>query len=76
MDSQINNFNLSFLSKETSGSNPFNYLSPSNKNINKYPKTNQKFTDEEKEIRCPICLGRFLGAARPNNCFHIYCSYC
>jgi hypothetical protein len=59
MDSQINNFMLSFLSKETYGSNPFNYLSPSNKNINKYPKSNQKFTDEEKEIIARYVLAEF-----------------
>ena len=30
----------------------------------------------EKEVRCPICLGRVKNAKRPNKCTHVFCSYC
>ena len=30
----------------------------------------------EKEVSCPICLGRVKNAKRPNSCFHSFCSFC
>ena len=68
---------LSFLSKASPGSNPFNELVKSEKNIYKYPKENTDSYNEEKEIRCPICLHRIItNAVRPNSCLHIYCLSC
>lgn len=30
----------------------------------------------EKEVRCPICLGRVALAVRPSKCRHIFCKLC
>ena len=30
----------------------------------------------EKEVRCPICLGRVKSARRPNSCYHSFCFLC
>jgi hypothetical protein len=30
----------------------------------------------DKEVRCPICLGRVLKAAKPESCNHAYCFLC
>ena len=30
----------------------------------------------EKEVRCPICLGRVGNASKPSSCIHIFCSLC
>ena len=30
----------------------------------------------EKELRCPICLGRVSSATKPSNCNHVFCYYC
>lgn len=30
----------------------------------------------EKEVRCPICLGRVGLAVRPSKCKHVFCKLC
>jgi hypothetical protein len=30
----------------------------------------------EKEVRCPICLGRVSVASKPDKCWHTFCNYC
>ena len=46
-----------------------------------YPKWNYNpfcFYEDliEKEVRCPICLGRVKSAMKPNCCIHLFCSFC
>lgn len=31
---------------------------------------------QDKEVRCPICLGRVSKAKKPLSCIHVFCSYC
>lgn len=30
----------------------------------------------DKEVRCPICLGRVSNAVKPVDCQHVFCSLC
>ena len=69
------NYMLSFLSKPSSGSNPFAFSSKLNQKFI-YPKEDSIIYKEEKLVRCPICLASVLSPVRLNCCFHIYCKIC
>ena len=71
-----NNKMLCFLTKISSGFNPFLFQNSKASNNYIYPKADSIIYKEEKLVRCPICLGESLYPARPNSCRHIFCLYC
>ena len=76
MNVNINDYMLSFLTKSKVYANPFHNLYSNNNQQFQSRESYHESFDDEREIRCPICLGRVIGAVRPNTCFQIYCSFC
>ena len=78
-----NSINIDFLkilldlkNKQT---NPFQIFKNKeiNNKVNNYYSPFGFYEDQfEKEVRCPICLGRVSNASKPSSCIHIFCSLC
>ena len=73
-----NDFLKVLLKANSSNSNPFqNYFGTSKSFIQDLTSIYGFYEDSiEKEVRCPICLGRTVKATRPSNCRHVFCNYC
>lgn len=78
LESQYTSFLNVLESLEKKNQNPF--LFPPFFNANNYNLNTNLFgfTEDlyDKEVRCPICLGRVKNALIPDTCVHVFCSYC
>jgi hypothetical protein len=72
------NFLDVLIKQANNNSNPFNKTNYSQDIIfqSKYSPFGFYEDSLDKEIRCPICLGRVSAATRPSSCLHIFCSFC
>ena len=72
------NFLNVLLSLQVKCTNPFSFINnQKSENPNKYLSPFCIYEDSlDKEVRCPICLGRVGIASKPTNCTHVFCEAC
>ena len=69
----ISNYHF-YLSSRNNGYNPFAEISDSSSSKFKYPKSEDN--NQDKDIRCPICLRLVWNPVRPKSCRHVFCKDC